>query len=36
MRASLQIRDTNADAFGFYSALGYTRDEVVPLNQTSF
>ena len=27
-KINLKIRDTNAEAIGFYSALGYRRDEV--------
>jgi ribosomal protein S18 acetylase RimI-like enzyme len=32
-KINLQVRDTNAAALGFYSALGYTRDEVVSLGK---
>jgi uncharacterized protein (DUF433 family) len=30
---NLQIRDTNTEAIGFYSALGYERDEVVSMGK---
>ncbi len=32
-KINLQVRDTNAEALGFYSALGYTRDEVVSMGK---
>jgi ribosomal protein S18 acetylase RimI-like enzyme len=32
-KINLQIRDTNAEAMAFYSALGYKRDEVVSMGK---
>jgi ribosomal protein S18 acetylase RimI-like enzyme len=32
-KINLQVRDTNAEAMGFYSALGYRRDDVVSLGK---
>ena len=32
-KINLLIRDTNAEALAFYSALGYTRDEVVSMGK---
>jgi ribosomal protein S18 acetylase RimI-like enzyme len=32
-KINLQVRATNAEALGFYSALGYTRDEVVSMGK---
>ena len=32
-KINLQIRDTDAEALGFYAALGYTRDEVVSMGK---
>ena len=32
-KINLQIRDTNAEAIGFYSALGYRRDDVVSMGK---
>jgi ribosomal protein S18 acetylase RimI-like enzyme len=32
-KVNLQVRDANADALAFYSALGYARDEVVSMGK---
>jgi ribosomal protein S18 acetylase RimI-like enzyme len=32
-KVNLQVRDANTDALAFYSALGYTRDEVISMGK---